>query len=160
MHPQFSIPTSIAMEIADLSNLKFNEAVAKGYYAPRVSGEAGKSRAFDDLEMFGLYVMGELLRLGFRLPVAASRAASARDVLERHPSAASIWISYGPDGDSVWNDGIPKTAQPQASIVFHIDAVRATIDKRLRDHARQLKKRVEGLIERVDTLSKNKGKQR
>lgn len=125
------VPTSKAMKIGGLSNIKFNEAVHRNYYQPRNPEIVGRSRMFDEYDLFGLFVMGNLLKMGLNLPLAASRALGARWVLEGHPKAKSIWINNGPNADSVWNDGIPKGDKPEMSIVFHVDQFRKKIESEI-----------------------------
>ncbi len=123
------ISTSLAMKIAEVSNIKFNEAVSRNYYVPRSSVEIGKPRIFDLVELFGLTVMGSLLKFGLNLPLAASRACSAREVLEGNPLAKEIWINIGKNADSVWVNGAPVSDKPLMSIVFHVEDFRSQIEQ-------------------------------
>ena len=146
------IPTPLAMEITGVDSVKFREAVSRGHYVARGEAVSGKARLFDEPELEGLFFFGELLRLGFPLPLAASRASAARDVMDGHPNAKQIWISFGPKADSVWVDRPPPGDRPLTSVVFHVSEIRTTIDRRIREHVRQTRAKIADAIERADRL--------
>jgi hypothetical protein len=87
-----NVTTSWAVSMARVSRVKFNEAVADGYYPCAPATEEGIAREFEDLDLVVLSIFGRLIELGIPGRRAANLACEAKAILDAHPNAESIYI--------------------------------------------------------------------
>ena len=78
------VPTALAMQIAEVNRLRFNEMVAANHYkfAPTAT-YLRAPRMFDLSDMLGLCAFGDLVRLRLSYPLSAEIAS---EVVQNHRS--------------------------------------------------------------------------
>lgn len=64
--PTVHARTSLAMRIAGIDRIKFNEIVNDGFYPCAPTALRGSTRTFTAGQLLGLYVLGRLLDIGLR----------------------------------------------------------------------------------------------
>lgn len=124
------VPTRLAMMATGADRLKVNEAASRGYYRPPEA--EGATRLWRENDLIGLRLLADLLRLDLRLPYAASRAESAKHVLDEFPATKIININLHSDGaESVWSDAIggapPDSAPVTLALRCNVEAIRGEI---------------------------------
>ncbi len=138
------VTTKLAMRIAGLDPLRFNEAVAAGVYqcAPRTV--PGKARTFTEIDLHGLYFFARLMEGGMENARAGDIACRLVAFLQENPTAGkpfsesrliyvvdrlrSFFIS-AQEYERVEKEGkkLNATAGTVYSIKFELDFVRERI---------------------------------
>jgi hypothetical protein len=75
-----------AMRIAHVDRLKFNEAVADGFYVCAPPADPGAARVFDEDDLIALFEWGRLAKMGISARTAGRLACMLRERLRDQPA--------------------------------------------------------------------------
>lgn len=79
--------SNVAMSIANVDRVAFNEAVADGHYGCAPGTTKGKVRKFDSTDILVLYIFGRLREFGFAVNKAGNLTCRLLDFLKESESA-------------------------------------------------------------------------
>lgn len=134
------IPVSRAMKLADVDPIRFNEAVARGYYQCAPETKAGIGREFTYSQMVALYVFGRLIKQKFTTREASAYACNLISLVEDHRlDISTLYLEYQADGsiNQIFRDRRQGHYQPTcaSSICFNLDVIKAQIETEARNAA-------------------------
>ena len=94
-----NIRAGIAMKITGVNRLRFNEAVAAGFYKCAPTTEYRRSRIFDTPDVIGLHSFGTMLHAGLSHRVAAEIACIVVDNVRSHgDDLEAVIVAWTADG--------------------------------------------------------------
>ncbi|WP_295137407.1 hypothetical protein [uncultured Reyranella sp.] len=92
-YDKIRIRSQLAMEIAGIDRLRFNEAVNAGNYPCAPAGHRGKPRTFSELDVVGLCLFAKLMDsehgLGMTTAVAGNFACRLMNYLQDHQAVGT-----------------------------------------------------------------------
>lgn len=142
------------MSISGVSPLRFNEAVARGFYRNAPITKPGAARTFSEADMIGLCTFGHLLRLNFSATEAASIASNTASVVnDQRIHFDKLHLIYGPNGrvDHHYRarGQAPLVIDAAAYVTIDFDVIRRQItegyETELLGQARKLRERAAAL---------------
>lgn len=124
-----NVTTARAASFAKISRIKFNEAVADGYYACAPETVAGSTREFDELDVIGVYVFARMLDIGMIPRRAGPLACEFREMLRQRPALDSVHVTITPAGARRIIDRPPGRGTYVFSMEFNIKTIKEAIAK-------------------------------
>ena len=144
---QTTFPATIALRIAGLDRMKFNDIVARGYYSCAPSAAPRSPRNFSEADIIALVALGRLIDSGVTPRYAGPFACEVLTALRYNPNTKTVNYNRHADGNtSMWHDGAPDGAFPVlTSLVINIESIRQFVTE-------SLAKFDEGWIQRAQKL--------
>ncbi len=85
------VRTKLAMEIAGMNPLRFNDIVAAGHYRCAPPASPGKARRFREADLIGLYWFQRMVDQGMTVKVAGDIACRLVDYLQEHAALDGLY---------------------------------------------------------------------
>jgi hypothetical protein len=126
--------STTAMRVAGIDRIKFNEAIADGFYRCAPATSPGRERVFDSIDIIGMFVFGRLVAIGFSARYAGNYASEVVEAIRGKTKSANMRITKT-EKELIFRlqpgDGEPK--EYWIGIEFNITAISNELARRFKE---------------------------